>query len=452
MKKRISIIAAVFITAIMCFSLTACSLFQGNQGSQGKSAYEIACDNGFVGTEQEWLDSLKGSNGISGQDAANIDIYALFDAYLSENPDATFADFLNYFSVVGYYDAEYAAAKGIQSAVSVYSMFTKNVTTGGRPGQPAQTTEQEYWAAGAGVIYKIEGGFAYIITNYHVIYDRDSNTSGKTAKTIELYSYGYENTGKAVQAEFLGGSITKDIALLKAEVSSFSSSIKAAEIADSNDVALGEKTIAVGNPSAEGIAVTSGIISVDSEEIEMEALDSASKTIVIRVLRTDTPINSGNSGGGLYNARGQLLGIVNAKSVASGIDNIGFAIPVNVAVGIADCVIENDSEKCVLGVTVTASTSTTYYNSSLSRVEIVETIIVDNVTSGALAQGKIQAGDKLVSISINSGDTLQLTRLFHLSDYLYKVRNGDIISLVVERGGTSMTIEMTVGNTDFNAA
>jgi|GEM_PF-5242917 len=239
MKKKFSIIAMLLIFAILCFSFTACT---------GKSAYELARENGFAGTEREWLDSLKGSNG---QDAAPIDIYALYDAYLIEHPGASFADFLHYFSIVDYYDTEYAAAKGIQSAVSIYSTFKKNASFG-------QTTS--YSSAGSGVVYKIQSGSVYIITNYHVVYDRDSNKSNGIADTIEVYSYGYEKTGMVVQAQFIGGSITKDIAVIKASYASFNSnsSIKAVEIKDSNEIALGERVVAIGNPSAEGISVSAG--------------------------------------------------------------------------------------------------------------------------------------------------------------------------------------------------
>ena len=432
MKKKFSIIAMLLIFAILCFSFTACT---------GKSAYELARENGFAGTEREWLDSLKGSNG---QDAAPIDIYALYDAYLIEHPGASFADFLHYFSIVDYYDTEYAAAKGIQSAVSIYSTFKKNASFG-------QTTS--YSSAGSGVVYKIQSGSVYIITNYHVVYDRDSNKSNGIADTIEVYSYGYEKTGMVVQAQFIGGSITKDIAVIKASYASFNSnsSIKAVEIKDSNEIALGERVVAIGNPSAEGISVSAGVISVDSEEIEMEALDLASKNNTLRVMRTDAPINRGNSGGGLYSARGQLLGIVNAKIIDSEIDNIGFAIPINIAAGIADCVINNDSAKCILGISTTAYTLKTYYNPAKSRVEIVEAVTVENVSGGSLASGNLLKNDKIISVKINGGEEFFITRMFHLHDYLYKVRKNDTIHLKIERGGVEMTVSMTAVLSSFSA-
>jgi serine protease Do len=434
MKRKLAAISLIFTIAALCFSFSACSVAQS-----GKSAYEIAVENGFVGTEQAWEESLK-ENAAGG----GIDIYDLFDAYLAEiNPDATFAEFLKYFSVVGYYDSEYAAAEGIRSAVSVYSTFSRKTQ---RPGQSA-----EYSSGGAGVVYKIEDGYVYIITNYHVIYDRDSGAANGIAENIEVYSYGHENIESMITAEFIGGSITKDIAVLKAKESAFINGVKAVTVTDSDRLCLGEKAVAIGNPSGEGISVTSGVISVDSEEIEMEALDSASETVVIRVIRTDTPINGGNSGGGLFNMRGELIGITNAKTVESGVENIGYAIPAKVAVGIADCVIENDSQKCVLGISVSAVSSRTEYDPKQSRVEIKETIEIASVSSGTLADGKLQSGDIVFSVRTGGGAERFITRLFHLSDYLYNVRPGDTVNLTVSRGNEVLTVALTPDSTDFKS-
>jgi len=252
-----------------------------------------------------------------------IDIYALYEAYLQEYPDALFADFMQSLSIP-YYDTEYATAKAIKSAVSVYSTFTKRVMV-----RPWQYSDRESVVSGAGVIYKITDSDVYIITNYHVIYDQDSTTEDKFADSIEVYIYGHEGGG-GILATFLGGDMDKDIAVLKAKKADFQSDIKEATIADSGEVKLGSAVIAIGNPLSEGIAVTSGVVSVVSDTINMEALDSASRTVTMQVIRTDAAVNSGNSGGGLFNIRGELIGIVNAKTAQSGVENMGYAIPSNI--------------------------------------------------------------------------------------------------------------------------
>lgn len=433
MKKYIYRIGIFIVIFILCLSFTACNL-------QGKSAYEIACENGFEGTELEWLESLNGKDGINGQDGqSGVDIYALFDAYLEVNPESTFAEFLNSFLIVDYYDTEYAAAKGIQSVVRIRSRF-QTQSGGSRP------TTSAYYAEGSGVIYRLNSGVVYIITNYHVVYDYDSITTNKIADEILIYSYGTET---AINAEFIGGSITKDIAVIKASAVSLPSYMKTVTIADSNSITAGERAVVVGNPLADGVSVTSGVVSVDSEEIKMDALDSSDK-VNMRVIRSDAAINSGNSGGGMFNSRGELLGIVNAKVVSSGVENIGFAIPVNVAAGIADCVIENNSKKCVMGITVTASSSIIVYNSAKSKIELKESVKIESVNSGALVEGVLQKGDILLSVSISGGEKFYLTRIFHLSDYLYKARPGNIIYLEIERGGADMTLQITAASESFN--
>ncbi|MCL2752200.1 MAG: S1C family serine protease [Firmicutes bacterium] len=430
MKKLFLIFAASIISIALCFSASACGAML--LPVPGKSAYEIARDNGFTGTEQDWLDSLKGVNGLNGLDAAGFSIYELYDAYLVVHPGATFADFLKEFSVVGYLDTEYAVARAVQSAVKVESTFT--VRSGGQ--------NRDASAQGAGVVYKLADGYAYIITNYHMVYDKSSTDPNGLAKKIEVWSYAHEIRGKYVSAEFVGGSIAKDIAVVKAQTADFSGAVAAAQIADSNGITLGEKTVAVGNPSGMGISASSGIISVDSEIIEMTALDAANSTqkVEMRVMRTDAAINKGNSGGGLFNGRGELIGIVNAKIMD--VENIGFAIPVNVAAGIADCVIDNNSEKCMFGITTVAQSTQTQYNSAKNKVEIIETVAVHGVTAGGLADEKLSAGDKLKAARVNGGALFQLTRNFHLGDFLYRVRPGDTIYVTVEREGTTQEIAL----------
>ena len=100
----------------------------------------------------------------------------------------------------------------------------------------------------------------------------------------------------------------------------------AVSFGDSDNVAVGQTAIAIGNPEAEGISVSSGIISVTSEDITMTAVDESS-TVTMRVIRTDTAINSGNSGGGLFDTQGKLIGIVNAKMKTEKAENIAYAIP-----------------------------------------------------------------------------------------------------------------------------
>ena len=418
----------------------------GANGEDGKnlqgSAYDIARSHGFTGTEEEWLASLAGkdgTNGSNGKDAPALDIYDLFDAYSDAYPGATFEDFLNAFLAADSYDAEFAAAKGLSSVLQVGSRFQK------RSGGPSSATTP-YYAQGSGVVYRIEGGNAYVITNYHVVYDYESVTTDKIADEILVRAYGHT---AAVAGVFLGGSVSKDIAVIKVTASELPEFVRAADIADSNDISLGMRAVAVGNPLANGLSVTSGIISVLSEEIEMDALDSATAKVSMRVFRTDTAINQGNSGGGMFNARGELIGIVNAKTISSGVEGMGYAIPSNVAVGIADNVIDNSSKKFVFNIFVTTVNPLTIYDPVTNKIQLTASVVVDSVTAGGAAVGYLQKGDVLLSVRLNSGDTFALTQIYQLSDYLYRVRLGDVIHLEVERGGETITVSVTAGASSF---
>ena len=178
----------------------------------------------------------------------------------------------------------------------------------------------------------------------------------------------------------MGGSLYYDIAVLRIEDSEIlaSSSACAVEIADSDEVIVGESAIAIGNAQGYGISVSSGIVSVDSEYITMTAADGRT-SVSFRVMRVDTAVNSGNSGGGLFDSTGKLLGIVNAKIVDDGVENIGYAIPSRVVVSIAENVLDycygSETERvqrAFIGVTVNAADSKAngQYTYSRKRIDL----------------------------------------------------------------------------------
>ena len=158
-------------------------------------------------------------------------------------------------------------------------------------------------------------------------------------------------------------------------------------------------------------------------------------------MRTDTAVNSGNSGGGLYDNEGNLIGIVSAKIVDDGVENIGYAIPSNVVVSIAENIIdychgtdEERVQRSLLGITVSTSDSKAIYNSETGSFTIEETVSVYEVTEGSLADGILQAEDVLVSATLN-GEVTEITRQYHIIDMMLDVRVGDVVTLKVLRGG-----------------
>ena len=344
-----------------------------------------------------------------------------------------------------------AVSKGLRSAVSILCKF--QVTTQSGSFLKPSTTTKEYSSAGSGVIYQLDksSGDAFIITNYHVVYNASSNAQDGISDDISVYLYGEEFKERAIKATYVGGSLYYDIAVLRIENSDILkiSSACAVTISNSNDVIVGDDAIAIGNAQGLGISSTSGIVSVDSEYITMTAADDKTE-VTFRVMRVDTAINSGNSGGGLYNDEGNLIGIVNAKIIHDGVENIGYAIPSNIAISVADNIIDHcygtsnkRLKQASLGFTVSITDSKAVYNSSTGMTTIVEKVKISDITSGSLASGVLQTGDIIVSIELNS-DTTMVTRKHHVNDMMLDLRVGDTVTFSILRGGEEKSVIITV--------
>ncbi len=354
-------------------------------------------------------------------------------------------------------DVTYATASGLRSAVSIYCTF--ETTTGGNSYWNPRPTTQTYYTTGSGVIYKTEeDGSAFVITNHHVVYDSDSDTENGISNQIYIYLYGLEVEAYAIAAEYVGGSSNYDIAILRIDKSEVlktaysNGSVAGITFADSDKINAGDTVLAIGNPSASslsGISVTSGIVSVDSEYITMTGV-TGTGNVTFRVIRTDTPINSGNSGGGLFNDSGELVGIVNAKITSSTIENIGYALPSNVVRAIADNIIDYCYEKenenvmrCMLGITLEIVDYSTAYNSETGLFERKETVGISEVTADSLGSTVLKAGDVVKSITVD-GKTTEITRQHHLIDSMLDARVGDSVSFTIIRDGEEKTVSITI--------
>jgi len=339
-------------------------------------------------------------------------------------------------------DLTSASNKGLRSVVSIRCSFGSGILGGGGA------------SAGSGIIYEVnEEGDAFVITNYHVVYDEDA-TSNKISNNISIYLYGMEYAEYAIPATYVGGSINYDIAVLRIEDNALikaayaNGAVASVEIADSDNVAPGQTAIAIGNPEAEGISVTTGVISVDSENIAL-SLSGATATSM-RVMRTDTPVNSGNSGGGLFDGTGKLIGVVNAKIQSADVENIGYAIPSNVARALADNIIDYCYGKdCktvmrgMLGIGIIPDSMYTLYNEETGILERIEKIRVESVSAGGLGEAILQRNDIIKSITI--GDTtVAVTRQHHIIDAMLDVRVGDTVSMIIERNGEEKTVSTVI--------
>ena len=346
-----------------------------------------------------------------------------------------------------------AAGKALLSVVSVNCVF-KTYSSGLYPG----SSSKEKAAAGSGVIYRLDKnrGDAYIITNYHVVYYSGANTENGISDDITVYLYGQESSEYAIPAKYIGGSMNYDLAVLKVEGSRVlaESNAMAAEFADSNEVAVLDQAIAVGNPEDLGISATLGYVNVDSEYITLEGADG-STTIQIRVMRIDTAVNGGNSGGGLFNGVGNLIGIVNAKLTES--ENMGYALPSNFVKYVTDNIIYycdgTDREsvfRCYLGITVGAKELYTEYDKETGRVHRRETVSISSIENNSIAKGKLEVGDVINSIVID-GVEYNVTRMYVVTDAMLNARVGSVVKVNVTRGGATKTVEITITESALTA-
>ncbi len=348
-----------------------------------------------------------------------------------------------------------AASAALLSTVSIITTFQGQSYQTWSPRQGYQTiTPDPKSFAGAGVIYKLDKstGSAYIITNYHVVYYSSAITENKISDNIKVYLYGQESSQYAIPATYVGGSMYYDIAILKVSNSEVlrASHATQVQIANSDDVSVLETAIAIGNPEGLGLSATVGHINVVSENITMKAADDVS-TLSMRVMRVDTAVNGGNSGGGLYNKNGELIGIVNAKLADTSVDNIGYAIPSNVAIYVANNIIyycegkeEEHLYRCMVGITVEAAESYSEMNMETGKVHIREKVTVSAVNEGGAAEGILQAGDVITSVTID-GSTYAVTRIFHVVDNMLNARVGSSVVFHIVRDGeeTDVTIPIT---------
>ena len=342
-----------------------------------------------------------------------------------------------------------AAGKALLSAVSIRCVF--QTTSYGTSFQPGGTTSREKTSAGSGVIYKIDknNGDAYVITNYHVVYNSQSNTENGISEDINVYLYGQENDAYAIPATYVGGSMNYDLAVLKIDGSRVlaESNSVAVTFADSNDVAVLDQAIAVGNPEALGISATLGYINVDSEYITMEGADGITE-IQIRVMRMDTAVNSGNSGGGLFNNKGELIGIVNAKLTSS--ENMSYAIPSNFVKCVADNILyycdgksAENVFRCYLGITVSASKLYTVYDKDTGKVHKREEVSVISIEKNSLASGVLEAGDVINSITVD-GIKYDVDRMYIVTDSMLNARIGSVVTINVTRGEQTLDLAIEI--------
>mgnify|MGYP000584469289 CR=1 FL=1 len=270
-------------------------------------------------------------------------------------------------------------------------------------------------ASGSGFIFSDDG---YILTNYHVIEDSSS---------IKVSTY----DGSSYEAQLIGYDESNDIAVLKIEAEGLSPVV----LGDSDNLNVGDSVVAIGNPLGElTFSLTSGVVSALDRQVTL------SRNVTMDLIQTDCAINSGNSGGPLFNLYGEVIGITNAKYSSSGsgasIDNIGFAIPINHILNIVTSIIEDGYiAKPYIGVSVlTVSEETQSYG--LPAGAAVKSVAEDSPAEKA----GIQVND-----IITAANGTEISSSDQLVDLVSSLYEGAELKLTVYRQGEELELTVTVG-------
>lgn len=294
-----------------------------------------------------------------------------------------------------------------KTADSVVEISTESVVTGSFAQQYVQQ------GAGSGVIISQDG---YILTNNHVI-------NGANSVKVRL------RDGTEYDATIVGSDSDNDIALLKVNATGLSP----ATFGDSNSLAVGDYVVAIGNPLGElGGTVTDGIISALARKVTIEDTQ-------MTLLQTNAQVNPGNSGGGLFNANGELVGIVNAKQSATEVEGIAFAIPINNVLDILSDLKEYGyvTGKVDLGIDFTDITSDEtafYYGVNQTGCYVLSVDSGSNAEKAGVTRGDLVTKVNDTDVSSSSDITAALE----------KAEVGDTVTFTVSRRGTSKTISFVL--------
>ena len=308
------------------------------------------------------------------------------------------------------------AEKVLPSVVGITVTYQVNSVFGG-----SGTTE----AAGSGIIISDDG---YILTNNHVI-SSDTSTSSfyaiTEATSIKVNLY---NSDETFDATVIGTDSYTDLAVLKID----KTGLTPATLGDSNNVKVGEFVMAIGNPLGMDYSVTTGVVSAVNREVESEGT-------TYYAIQTDAAINSGNSGGALVNANGEVIGVNTLKLSGTGIEGIGFAIPISSTTSVVNQLIEYQTVKRpyigILGSSVD--------NQTAQRYNLPEGIYVESVEENSPAQkaGIVQSD---IITKINGQEVKSVNELNQIKN---TCNIGDTVTLTVYTNNPTQDIQVTLAET-----
>ena len=272
---------------------------------------------------------------------------------------------------------------------------------------------------GSGVI--IDSALGYVVTNFHVV----GNSGNLTVTLLD---------GSVTTATRVGGDADLDISVIKLDNTA---NLTAIELGDSNVLKAGQMAIAIGSPLSSELAntVTVGVISAISREISYTA--PSGNEVIISVLQTDAAINPGNSGGALINSLGQLIGINSIKVSQTGVEGLGFAIPINEAKPIIEEIIKTGT---VTHVNLGVSNLTNVTEEMSDYYKVPVGVLVGEVSSGSNAS---KAGLKVDDIIVEINQT-KIDSSAQLRSAIYKLDIGDDLRIKVYRDTSYITLYVMV--------
>lgn len=468
-KLIVLVLSACFIfTAFGCSSNTndvyVTSVTSSGSNALGENVFTVNYSDGSS-------DTFTVKNGMNGQNGQDLSIDEVYQKYCEEVENISYAEFLAIYmgelSINTSEDLSRSIAKNLTSSLMLYAEFYET-TTSTNPFTGKVTTSTALGiSSGSAVVYKITSDAVYVITNYHVVFSPYADTSldvNQISHKINGYFYGAEDDpvptqqkdeigctindygNFAVSFEYVGGSIRHDIAMLKASKESvLKVSPKVSAVTFANDYNVGETVVAIGDMESMGISATKGMVSIEKEQVSL-AIDGTKRSYL--VLRTDVAINHGNSGGGLFNAKGELVGITNGGHTNGTSSNdkdittaINYALPCDIIKEVADNMYyyEMDGDLSTkgayvpkLGITVIGGNPYYDYDESTGDGVCKEKIVVNEVTEGALADGKLLENDVLISVVVDN-KTFTLNRNFDIGTALLAVRPNSTVVFNYER-------------------
>ena len=327
-------------------------------------------------------------------------------------------------------DVTKAVEKASGAVVGITNI--QEVISGGFWNNPGTTTEQEA-GSGSGVVYKIEGDTAFIVTNNHVI---------EGAKQLEVTL----QDGTKEEAQLVGSDVWTDLAVISISAKNVKT---VAEFGDSDVLKQGETVIAIGNPLGLDFygSVTTGVVSGKDRSVPVDLNGDGTEDWQQEVLQTDAAINPGNSGGALVNLAGELVGINSMKIAESSVEGLGFSIPINSAIPIiTELEQTGEMNRPTMGISLVDVTDVpAFYQQQTLRLpeEVTTGVVITDVVANSPAA---KAGAKQYDVIVEM-DGQKIETSIDLRKYLYnEKKTGDSLTLKVYRQGQLVELTLTLTN------